>query len=209
LARRSKKQQKKIEELLTGILVMIALGSYLYTNSIAITGLIVGLSITLIVTFTIYKGRLEREKLKKSGMHVIDKMDGIQFEDYLKELFKSRGYIVEGTKASGDFGVDLILKNKEKKIAVQAKRYSKNVGIKAVQEVSSAMKYYSVQESWVVTNSYYTAAAEKLALTNGVRLIDRDELIDIILKMNPNAIPNPKRAMNGTAKKDAKRSTSR
>jgi restriction system protein len=209
VARKSKKQQKQIEELLKLLLVMVALGSYLYTNSIIATGFIVGLAMILLVIFAIWKGNLKREKLRKSGMHEIDKMDGIQFEHYLKELFKSQGYIVEVTKASGDFGADLILKSKEKKIVVQAKRYTNNVGIKAVQEISAAMKYYNAHECWVVTNSYFTKAAEKLASTVHVRLIDRNELIDTILKMNPSVIPNPKRIMSESVGKSVKRSSSR
>jgi restriction system protein len=206
LARRSKKQQKQIDELLKGLLLMIAIGSYLYTDSLAATGFIVGLAIIVLVILAVLKGNLKREKLRKSGMQEIDKMDGIQFEHYLKELFKSQGYIVEVTKASGDFGADLILKSKEKKIVVQAKRYANNVGIKAVQEISAAMKYYNAHECWVVTNSYFTKAAETLASTVHVRLIDRNELIDTILKMNPNVIPNPKRIMSESVGKGAKRS---
>jgi restriction system protein len=205
VARKNKKQQKQMEELLKLLLVMIALGSYLYTNSIVTTGFIVGIAMILLVIISIWKGNLKREKLRKSGMQEIDKMDGIQFEYYLKELFKSQGYIVEVTKASGDFGADLILKSKEKKIVVQAKRYTNNVGIKAVQEISAAMKYYNAHECWVVTNSYFTKAAEKLASTVGVRLIDRNELIDSIVRMNPNVIPNPKRLMNEVKEKDVRR----
>lgn len=63
-------------------------------------------------------------------------MDGLQFEVYLKALFKELGYKPEVTKKSGDFGVDIVLKGKNK-IVIQAKRYgNKNrVGISAVQEV--------------------------------------------------------------------------
>jgi restriction system protein len=205
MARRSKKQQKQIDELLKGLLLMIAIGSYLYTDSLAATGFIVGLAIIVLVILAVLKGNLEREKLRKSGMQEIDKMDGIQFEHYLKELFNSQGYIVEVTKASGDFGADLILKSKEKKIVVQAKRYANNVGIKAVQEISAAMKYYNAHECWVVTNSFFTPSATKLASTNGVKLIGRDELIDSIVSMNPNVIPNPKRVVKAVKEKDVRR----
>jgi restriction system protein len=205
VSRKSKKQKKQIEELLKLLLVMIALGSYLYTNSIAATGFIVGLAIVLLVILAILKTITENDKLRKSGMQDIDKMDGIQFEHYLKELFKSQGYVVAVTQASGDFGADLILKNNEKKIVVQAKRYSKNVGIKAVQEVSAAVKYYNSDEGWVVSNSFFTQAATKLATTVGVRLVDRNELIDSIVRMNPNIIPNPKRVVKEVKEKNARR----
>ena len=40
---------------------------------------------------------------------------------------------------------------------------------------------YDADEAWVVTNSYFTKQALKLAEINEVYLIDRDELIDMIL----------------------------
>lgn len=40
---------------------------------------------------------------------------------------------------------------------------------------------YEATEAWVVTNSHFTRQAEKLADINDVYLIDRDELIQIIL----------------------------
>ena len=50
-----------------------------------------------------------------------------------------------------------------------------------VQEIIGAVKMYDANEAWVVTNSYFTKQAIKLAEINDVYLIDRDELIDIIL----------------------------
>ncbi|MEH7480697.1 restriction endonuclease [Neobacillus drentensis] len=112
-------------------------------------------------------------------------MDGIQFEHYLKELYLSRGYAAEVTSASGDYGADLLLKKDGTKIVVQAKRHAKDIGIKAVQEVMGAKSYYQAEEAWVVSNSYFTKAARELASKGQVLLVDRDELIDYILILNP------------------------
>lgn len=40
---------------------------------------------------------------------------------------------------------------------------------------------YDATEAWVITNNYFTKQAQKLAETNDVYLIDRDELIEMIL----------------------------
>lgn len=122
------------------------------------------------------------QKLLQSGIYQVDSMSGSTFEDYLATLLKAKGYKVEQTPASGDYGVDLLLSARSMKIAVQAKRYSDNVGIKAVQEVSSARNYYGVDECWVITNSYFTIPAINLAKSNDVRLIDRDQLIEWMLE---------------------------
>jgi len=126
--------------------------------------------------------RLEA-RLSQSGIRDIDQMSGIEFEHYLVSLFRKNGYRVKLTPASNDFGADVILEGKER-IVIQAKRYSSKVGIKAVQEISSAKGYYNAQEAWVITNNFFTSQAIKLAQSTNVKLIDRNKLVDMILKSN-------------------------
>lgn len=114
----------------------------------------------------------------------IDKMSGIEFENYLKICFENLGFKVRTTKTSGDYGADLILQKKNYYIAVQAKRYHGNIGVKAVQEVIGSMAYYNVQKGLVVTNSHYTKNAENLAYANDVILWDRDVLLCLIAREN-------------------------
>lgn len=110
----------------------------------------------------------------------IDLMEGYMFEDYLKILLFYLGYKVATTKKSRDYGADLIIKNKEgQTIAVQAKRYNKTVGSKAVQEIVAAKRHYTADEIWVISNNLFSGEAETLAKENGVRLIDRNELIEM------------------------------
>ncbi|PKR82449.1 restriction endonuclease [Heyndrickxia camelliae] len=124
----------------------------------------------------------ERElKLRKSGIFEVDNMSGEMFEEFLKTLLQTRGFNVSLTKATGDYGADLILSTPEKTIVVQAKRYKNKVGVKAVQEIVSAKNHYGADECWVITNNYFTEPAKKLGFSNEVFLIDRDRLIDWIL----------------------------
>jgi restriction system protein len=120
---------------------------------------------------------IRERRLKKSGILEVDKMSGRKFEEYLQVLLKMRGFAVQLTPATGDYGADLILSTKGKKIIVQAKRYKKNVGVKAVQEIASAKSHYKADECWVITNSFFTSQAQKLANSNQVRLIDRKQLM--------------------------------
>ncbi|MBT2740547.1 restriction endonuclease [Bacillus sp. ISL-77] len=112
-------------------------------------------------------------------------MDGVEFEQYLVVLFKKLGISSKGTQASNDFGADLILEGQER-VVVQAKRYRKNVGIKAVQEINSARDYYGAKEAWVITNSFFTSQAITLAEATGVKLIGRNELVELILNAKNN-----------------------
>lgn len=151
------------EPQLTGFLVIFVLGAF---------------SLALITNI------LKDRKLKRSGMLQVDQMKGKEFEDYLRVLFLEQGYKVQMTPATGDYGADLILSKGGRRIVVQAKRYKKNVGLKAVQEVSTAKMHYKADECWVVTNSGYTEPAKKLAASNGVKLVDRVVLMKWMLEMN-------------------------
>jgi restriction system protein len=129
------------------------------------------------IVIVIYQAR----RLARAGMAEIDHMDGITFERYLVSLFRRHGYTVQHTPARGDFGADLIISKNGVRTAVQAKRYAKNVGVKAIQEVVTAQKMYTCAKAMVVTNSTYTQPAQQLARANNVDLWDRRHLVKVIL----------------------------
>ena len=122
-----------------------------------------------------------QQLLLTKGITDIDLMEGYMFEDYLRILLFYLGFKVSQTQKSRDYGADLILIDPQtnKKIIVQAKRYSKPVGSKAVQEIATAQIHYKSDEAWVITNNIFTPQAEQLAKENNVRLIDRNELIEM------------------------------
>src|SRR5699024_1099068 len=96
-------------------------------------------------SYKVIKEKIMLKKLAKSGINEIDKMDGLQFEVYLKALLKEIGYKSKVTTGSHDFGADLIMKKDGKKIVIQAKRYGfKNkVSLDAVQQIYAAKPYYN------------------------------------------------------------------
>ena len=59
------------------------------------------------------------------------------------------------------------------KIVVQCKHYSKPVGVRAIQEVNAARKYYNASRAAVATNSTFTKQARALAKRCGVELWER------------------------------------
>src|SRR5579862_5894216 len=103
----------------------------------------------------------------------INKMDGIEFENYIALLLKQAGYNVSGTPVTGDQGADLIALKNGKTYVVQVKRYSDAVGNKAVQEVVAAKSYYNGDIAAVITNSSFTQSAVNLAKKNNVVLINK------------------------------------
>lgn len=101
-------------------------------------------------------------------------MDGFDFEQHVAKKLKQKGFRdITITPKSGDFGADIIATDKHgDRVCFQCKRYSKPVGIRAVQEISSARTYYGCKKAAVVTNSSYTKAAADLASAENVALFD-------------------------------------
>ena len=121
-------------------------------------------------------------RLARSGIDEIDRMDGVTFERRLVHVFRSRGHRVTQTQACGDYGADLVLEKDGVRTVVQAKRWKKNVGVKAIQEAVAAKPVYGSTHSLVVTNRYFTDQAKRLAEANGVELWDRDKLVRALLE---------------------------
>lgn len=139
-----------------------------------------------------------KNNFKKANIKDIDRMEGLDFEYYLSILFKELGYKAVVTNASHDFGADLILKKGNNKIVVQAKRYGykKNVSISAIQEVFASQRYHNADESWVITNSYFTKSAMKLAKPCNVKLKDRYALTKWILSIQTDTTPTQAKKEN-------------
>lgn len=136
----------------------------------------------------IYKW-IEKRVIKRYIGHLdinsIDALSGTELEDFLYLFFKSLGLRVKKTKASHDYGADLIIKYKKQTILVQCKLYFKHsVGNSAIQEIATALDYYKADLGIVVTNSYFTKSAENLSSCAGVKLVDRNKLQELLSTKN-------------------------
>ena len=120
---------------------------------------------------------IQKQKLSQLGIGDIDKLDGRTFEKYLEVFFIQSGYHVVRTKYVGDYGADLLIEKNGVKKIVQAKRWKGKVGIKAIQEAVAAKGHYGCSEALVVTNSFFTDQAKKLAVSNNVELWNRKKFV--------------------------------
>lgn len=132
------------------------------------------LTFLLLLFMKYFIRRFGKKRFVKKSISKIDKMTGEEFEKYLGLFFEKKGFKVEYTPKSNDYGADLILYKKDELIVVQAKRYDANVGNAAIQEVVAAKDYYEADRCIVITNSYFTRNATCLAEANNVELWDRD-----------------------------------
>lgn len=177
-----KKKRRKSKTI--AVLLTLFLLWYTYTQvSSGLALLIVIILVPSLAAFFILRRRRRNRAarvLVEMGVQNLDSMDGISFEHFLEALFARLGYESEATQASGDYGVDVLIRKKGRRIAVQAKHYSSPVGLSAVQEVHTGMKYYKADEAWVVTNNDFTKAARELADSTGVKLMNGTALRAII-----------------------------
>ena len=108
---------------------------------------------------------------------VWDDMDGGEFELYCADLLEKSGFTdVEVTKASHDYGVDILAEKDGVSYAFQCKCYTEPVGIKAVQEIYAGRDYYDCMVGVVMTNQYFTTPAVNVAKKLKIMLWDRGYL---------------------------------
>jgi restriction system protein len=112
----------------------------------------------------------------RSGMAAIDRMSGVEFEEFVAAQLRAAGWSVTRTATTGDYGVDLIAKKDATRMAVQCKRLARAVGVAAVQQVVSGAKHHGCDRTVVVTNQAFTKAARQLASTHRCQLVTRGEL---------------------------------
>ena len=141
------------------------------------------LSAVVIVIFICLRKRKDDPSLGAVDMTKIDALSGVDFEKFVAELLEDNEFEhVSCTKASGDYGVDILAGRFDELYAFQCKRYNGHLGVKCVQEIYAGAKMYHAEYAVVVTNSYFTPNALKLARELGVELWDRDKLITLIVR---------------------------
>jgi restriction system protein len=136
----------------------------------------------------------ELRRLSRSGIAEVDRMDGTTFEVFLTTLFRRLGYGVEHTGRRGDYGADLVVTKDGRRIAVQAKRWTKAIGVKAVQEAAASKGIYKCAAALVVANRPFTRQARTLAQANDVTLWDREVLVTKLLAVGKGDVDTPSAA---------------
>jgi restriction system protein len=117
---------------------------------------------------------------RREKAHEVDNMDGFDFEYYCADILEANGFIdVEVTRSSGDYGIDILAEKDGVTYAVQCKRYTGLVGVKAVQEAYAGRDYYDRMVGAVMTNQYFTQPAVEAAKKLKILLWDRDYITAI------------------------------
>lgn len=126
-----------------------------------------------------------KDVIDTKSLEYVDQLEGLEFEEYARNLLIKLNYTnVQKTKASGDFGIDLLAEKDNITYAIQCKLYSSKLGNDCVQEAYAGKQYYDKDLAVVLTNSTFTTGAIELAKKTGVVLWDRDVLDKMLKKVN-------------------------
>ena len=89
---------------------------------------------------------------------------------------------MQTTPASGDHGIDATGYWHKQKIVVQCKRYARHnlVGEPDMQRFLGSIQNARAAKGYFVTTSGFTEPAKVFAQNNGIELIDRTELVNMV-----------------------------
>jgi restriction system protein len=97
-----------------------------------------------------------------------------QYEHFVAEFFRNKGYTCEVTPESNDYGVDVIASKDGERIAIQAKMYGdspRKVNRKSMMELSGAKIVLNCDKAVMMTNGEVQADAKEVADKLGIEII--------------------------------------
>lgn len=103
-----------------------------------------------------------------------------QFEHYVADVFRAKGYKVTVRGSAGDLGVDLeVTASPGKRAIVQCKRYRTRVGPEIVRELYGTLLHERAAHAFLVTSAEISPSAHTWARNKPLTLIDGKTLIAI------------------------------
>ncbi|MCQ6281225.1 restriction endonuclease [Bacillus sp. EB600] len=137
-----------------------------------------------------YKEELRQQYYKKNPPTKLDeilKLNGVEFENYIKALFQKQGFNVIKTPENKNVGIDLVFTKKIKshisKTAVKCGQYKKSVGVSAIQDIFYGQHLCKCSKSIIICTSEFTTSAIKKAADLKVELWDKNKLMEEISRM--------------------------
>lgn len=124
------------------------------------------------------------------------KMSGYEFEDFIANLLRQKGFKVTQTDYSNDGGVDLIAEYNQPlfsgKYIVQCKKYTNNlVGQPELRDLYGVVMSESANKGILITTSDFTTQAKNFAKGKNIELINGSILNSLIEGVNVTTIEEP------------------
>jgi HJR/Mrr/RecB family endonuclease len=110
----------------------------------------------------------------------IDNINNTEFEDYVGRILTYRGFKVEKTGDSLNFGVNFIAQKNNLRYAVQIVQKTGLISRVAVSDADREKHRYGCHRAMLITNGYFAPDAIELSVSKGCDLVDRDALANWI-----------------------------
>ena len=97
-----------------------------------------------------------------------------KFEQLVADYYQSKGYEIEITPYTGDYGVDVIAMKGDERLAIQAKMYgnsSRKVNRETVMQLYGAMAYRRCTKAVIATDGSCMADAIEVANSLGIEIL--------------------------------------
>lgn len=121
------------------------------------------------------------------GIASLQKMNPLDFEEYILNLYNKIWYSLKDTPSVGDDGADGIGKDsKGNKMIIQIKRYADDntIGSPQIRDFIGSMAFHGVKHGVFLTTSYFTKPAIQTTLELGwdlqIELVDKDGLLKLL-----------------------------
>lgn len=126
-----------------------------------------------------------RDLFKKANVvnarTAVNNMSWREFEMLVGENFRKQGFAVTETPSGPDGGVDLVLKNENKKILVQCKHWqTTKIGVSVVRELYGILVDSRADEVNIICSGEFTEEAKAFVRNKPIHLINGDELMKLI-----------------------------
>lgn len=103
-----------------------------------------------------------------------------EFEEMTAELYRARGHFAKRTGASGDHGVDVIVKSKDgKKMVIQCKRWRRPVGESIVREFYGTMQHEKAGYGTIFATYGFSEQAKTWAKGKPIALYDGKKFLEM------------------------------
>ncbi|ARI77294.1 restriction endonuclease [Halobacillus mangrovi] len=143
-------------------------------------GYIIFLTIELLFSKTVIRRKSRIASTKGYLLNEVDKMNADQFEELLLHLFKHQGYYAKRTSESQTYRADLLLKKDSQSIDVHVKKCSDKLSLPDINEIIEKNGNPAENNKWIVTNSYFTKTARVQTQKDKVKLLDRNDIVDML-----------------------------
>jgi restriction system protein len=123
--------------------------------------------------------RTREQFLLESAFSRVDSMTGTQFEEYVAQLLRHRGFSsVNVVGGAADGGVDILAVSPDgTSAAFQCKRQTSNVGVQVVRQLIGSVSHeHRGRVPFLVTTASLTKDGARLAIEADVSVIDRSVL---------------------------------